>query len=612
VDIEYCEAAGTKTVDGSWDGCGFDLDKNTSYSIMQYDYSHDNEGQGFFICTYDATAACTADTIRYCISDDDGYGDRGGIELYNDGAHPIVGANIYDNTIMSISDSTGAIVIDGATVGEEACTANFMNNIVYDVYDVLINCASFTPSLSNLKFEGNEYYSYGEPTDFKVFWGQSTYTTLSSFRSGTGEETINGSPVGINADPMAHSESVSGLPVSDLPITDIADYMVPSNSPAVGAALNLAAAPFSNSAPYNEYAPYNVGGTGWGGLGKQDYYGFSVNDGGSLNIGANGSNRINIASGTMSLPIVPATTVSTTTLSSVIISANTDVLLSGAESNHSTRTLAVVTAGLTIAGSTNAWTGTLDLGDNDLKIQNGNLATLTNQVRQGYNNNWLDDGGITSSAAAADSTHLTALGVIQNSTTGSSSGPVLYSTFDTSTSLNTDVLVKYTYYGDATLNGKVDGTDYARIDNGYLGKLTGWYNGDFNYDGIINGSDYTLIDNAFNTQGASLAAEIAPTPTATIPFAVKAITIAGADDSISTVTANVKHQSKPNAWDALSSVALLAPKSHPPSIAPADRPIAAMRISWQSAFHHSTHSNKADAILSGQPVTGLPCSEGNR
>jgi hypothetical protein len=70
--------------------------------------------------------------------------------------------------------------------------------------------------------------------------------------------------------------------------------------------------------------------------------------------------------------------------------------------------------------------------------------------------------------------------------------------------------VKYTYYGDTNLDGVVDGSDYSRIDNGYLsnGALTGWFNGDFNYDGVINGSDYTLIDNAFNTQGAQLAAEV--------------------------------------------------------------------------------------------------------
>ncbi len=67
-----------------------------------------------------------------------------------------------------------------------------------------------------------------------------------------------------------------------------------------------------------------------------------------------------------------------------------------------------------------------------------------------------------------------------------------------------DVLVKYTYYGDADLSGQVDGRDYARTDAGYAGHLTGWSNGDFNYDGTVDGSDYTLIDNAFNRQGSSL------------------------------------------------------------------------------------------------------------
>jgi hypothetical protein len=74
-----------------------------------------------------------------------------------------------------------------------------------------------------------------------------------------------------------------------------------------------------------------------------------------------------------------------------------------------------------------------------------------------------------------------------------------------------DVLVKYTYYGDANLSGNVDGSDYSLIDNGYLKNLTGWYNGDFNYDNVVNGSDYTLIDNAFNSQGTKLTSQIAGT-----------------------------------------------------------------------------------------------------
>ncbi len=181
----------------------------------------------------------------------------------------------------------------------------------------------------------------------------------------------------------------------------------------------------------------------------------------------------------------------------------------------------VFASALTIAGTTNAWTGTLDLTNNDLDVQNGNLSTITNQVAEGYNRgNWNGSGGIVSSAAAADTTHLTALGVIQNSF-NQSSGTTLYTSFDGQNVASSDVLVKYTYYGDTNLDGQVDGTDYSRIDNGYLNSLTGWINGDFNYDGVINGSDYTLIDNAYNTQGANIASEI------TGPSAIATAQIAG-------------------------------------------------------------------------------------
>jgi T5SS/PEP-CTERM-associated repeat protein len=177
-------------------------------------------------------------------------------------------------------------------------------------------------------------------------------------------------------------------------------------------------------------------------------------------------------------------------------------------SNRSLLTL----GSLSITGSTNYWNGKLDLADNDLDIVNGNLATVTNQIGTGYAKGAWTGNGITSSSAAGDSTHLTALGVIENSSNGITplygSGAAL-GLFDGASPGATDVLVRYTYYGDANLDGRVDGMDYTRIDYGSLNHLTGWYNGDFNYDGVVNGSDYTLIDNSFNTQGASLSAEVA-------------------------------------------------------------------------------------------------------
>jgi hypothetical protein len=85
-------------------------------------------------------------------------------------------------------------------------------------------------------------------------------------------------------------------------------------------------------------------------------------------------------------------------------------------------------------------------------------------------------------------------------------GVALVSTFEDVSVSNTDVLIKYTYFGDANLDGVVNGSDYTLIDNGFNNSLTGWRNGDFNYDGVVNGDDYTLIDNAFNTQGPALSA----------------------------------------------------------------------------------------------------------
>jgi hypothetical protein len=180
---------------------------------------------------------------------------------------------------------------------------------------------------------------------------------------------------------------------------------------------------------------------------------------------------------------------------------------------------------LTVGGLDIGGNGTLDLMRNDLIVQGGSVSTVTAEVASGFNlaggGKW-NGAGITSSAAAGDTTHLTALGTIVNN---DGAGHALYGSsnlFDGVAPALNDVLVKFTYFGDANLDGKVDGSDYTLIDSAYAtdkpaggtGPLTGWYHGDFNYDKSIDGSDYSLIDNAFNSQGAHLvapAAEVAAT-----------------------------------------------------------------------------------------------------
>jgi hypothetical protein len=148
-------------------------------------------------------------------------------------------------------------------------------------------------------------------------------------------------------------------------------------------------------------------------------------------------------------------------------------------------------------------TGKLDLGGNDMLVKGGVLATIISELKTGFaahTGYWNGSAGIVSSAAATNTKFQTTLGVIQN-TNGSMP---LYPMFDGQNSTTADVLVKYTYYGDADLNGVVNGADYAKVDAGFHSHTGTWLNGDFDYDGVIDGSDYTLIDNMFNFQGSPL------------------------------------------------------------------------------------------------------------
>jgi T5SS/PEP-CTERM-associated repeat protein len=149
---------------------------------------------------------------------------------------------------------------------------------------------------------------------------------------------------------------------------------------------------------------------------------------------------------------------------------------------------------------------TLDLADADLILgasettQNETLAAVVAAIRSSRNS---DQGlwkgpGLTSSAAAAAADGLTTLAAVANPGLthfgGQPVGPH-------------DVLVKYTWNGDANVDGKVNADDYFRIDSGFLADLADptFAQGDFNYDGTINADDYFLIDSAFLGQGAPLA-----------------------------------------------------------------------------------------------------------
>ncbi len=245
---------------------------------------------------------------------------------------------------------------------------------------------------------------------------------------------------------------------------------------------------------------------------------FSVSSGATLKI-----------NGTLGLTALTSNGATTFAANAAGILSRTFSAISIGSSGAVTVTAATQTAGpvvnpnrtvLVTPTLTVATTGTLNLNNNDMIVQGVGAAGLTSvstAIAHGRNTGaggvWTGTG-ITSSSAATTSNN-TAVAVELNN---DGNGNTLLSSFDGQTVANTDVLVKYTFNGDANLDGVVNGSDYTLIDNSFnTGAPATWRDGDFNYDGVINGDDYILLDNAFNFEGsASYAATFIAGPTAQV------------------------------------------------------------------------------------------------
>ncbi|CAN5582549.1 hypothetical protein BH09PLA1_BH09PLA1_33530 [soil metagenome] len=153
-------------------------------------------------------------------------------------------------------------------------------------------------------------------------------------------------------------------------------------------------------------------------------------------------------------------------------------------------------------GGTDAPKASLDLNEQGLVLTGDPRAKIESMIALARSGGAWNQNGLTSSAARTQANHATTLGVIDGQQFISVYGAVaLFGDFAVSAS---DVLVKYTWYGDADFNGVVNFDDYARIDSGFSNGYSGWFNGDFNLNGTIDFDDYALIDHAFNSQSQPL------------------------------------------------------------------------------------------------------------
>lgn len=143
--FQYNEVYNTR---GGKDGQAFDADEDAYRTIIQYNYSHDNEG-GFTLITSTSEDAI----IRYNISVNDGIK---GLHVFDFPvwANHVRGTAIVHNNTVVLGKDYGAVVI----ADEALPTAKFYNNIFYHAGagNLVVKSAGQTAVFSN-----NAYFGFG-------------------------------------------------------------------------------------------------------------------------------------------------------------------------------------------------------------------------------------------------------------------------------------------------------------------------------------------------------------------------------------------------------------------------------------------------------------------
>ena len=137
--------------------------------------------------------------------------------------------------------------------------------------------------------------------------------------------------------------------------------------------------------------------------------------------------------------------------------------------------------------------GRLDLNNNDLVIDYTGaspIQTVREQLQSGYANGaWTGEGIATSMGNASN------LGL------GYAEASAIFSTFPATFSGqsvdNTSILVAFTRFGDANVDGLVNLTDFNRLASNFGGTDRVWSQGDFNYDGLVNLTDFNRLASNF-------------------------------------------------------------------------------------------------------------------
>jgi hypothetical protein len=231
--IQHCVSVQNRT-GGKFDGGGFDFDGGVTESVMQYNYSAENDGAGYLVFDFGAAPFRLADNvIRFNISDNDGRKNGYcGIHVNSAGA-PTEQMRIYHNTVfVSATDSTqrpGVLFVHTSKNGQ------VYNNLLIATGGCRL--ADIGADQPGLRILGNHYWA----TDGEFFARDRGHNvrSLTDWRH-RGWERLDGQVVGSTGDPVIHTNAEVPKPTHARQRAELKRFKLRPESPLLKSGINLA------------------------------------------------------------------------------------------------------------------------------------------------------------------------------------------------------------------------------------------------------------------------------------------------------------------------------------------------------------------------------------
>lgn len=222
--IQYNEVYGTGLKGGNADGQAFDSDYNCEGTIIQYNYSHHNDGGFVLLIAPSANDFNKGTTVRYNISEND---KKDIFEI----SGSVEDAKIYNNTVYQSLDETTTLLRVNTYFAVPKDEIEFINNIFYSTKEgiVIKETDNGRPLRGNIRFETNLFCGYKVPESVNREVNDPTFP---------GHWTLTAENC-LNKDPKlaAPGTGVTGIDFTDT--NRLSGYRTTEDSPCVNAGIAI-------------------------------------------------------------------------------------------------------------------------------------------------------------------------------------------------------------------------------------------------------------------------------------------------------------------------------------------------------------------------------------